>query len=356
MRKYLWVSLIAVLLFFGGLFLASGTLLEKGSRKALDYLVGRGASYGFELIRPDFRNVEALTAGAVAWNDVSARLKLRNTSLFSSAQEVSLTSGRIVLSLESFWDRTFLMTVEGMNLAFNNMYGKSQSEKDQPAWGRVEGRSLTLFFQLDFLKPWEISSQMSWIFENIVDLLNEGRCSLALSFSGVSTFSVRGKPFTAEFRTELEEWETIIIMDEADVRVISQEFDLLRPLTLAEVKLLSRNPIRVPRLIKIKQYAREVSTGEHEKDPAVPEDAYRHVLWSYLLTREYGTDFAKKVTDAHEEGRIGNTRDERLMDINNNRVGRDYAKTGYPESSILALLMYDPEVIISPGQVAGRLR
>jgi hypothetical protein len=267
-----------------------------------------------------------------------------------------MTSGKIVLSLESLLYRTFLMTVEGLNLALNNKYSMSRSEEDRPAWGRVEVRGLTLFFQLDFLKPWEISSQLSWIFKNIVDLLNEGRCSLALTFSGVSTFSVRGKPFTAELRTELEDWETIIVMDEADVRVISQEFDLRKPLTSAEVKLLSRNPLRAPRLIKIKQFARAVSTGEHEKDPAVPEDAYRHVLWSYLLTREYGPDFAKKVTDAHEEGRTGNTRDERLMDINNNRVGRDYAKSGYPETSILALLMYNPEVITSPGQVAGRLR
>ena len=95
---------------------------------------------------------------------------------------------------------------------------------------------------------------------------------------------------------------------------------------------------------------------EHQHDPAVPEDAFRHVLWSYLLTREYGVDFSMKVTDAHEEGRTENTRDEKLMDINNNRIGRNYAKSGYPETSLLAILMYDPEVITSLGQVAERLR
>ncbi len=99
MRKYFWFSLIAVLLFFGGLFLSSGTLLEKGSRKVIDSLVGRATSYGFELIQPDYRNVEILTAGTVAWNDVSTRVKLKNTPLFSSAQEVSMTSAKIVLSL-----------------------------------------------------------------------------------------------------------------------------------------------------------------------------------------------------------------------------------------------------------------
>ncbi len=356
MRKYLWFSLIAVLFFFGGLFFASGTFLEKGSRKALDYLANQAAGNGFELIQPEFRNVEFLSARTVAWNDVSTKLKLRKTPLFSSAQEVSLKSARIVLSLESIWDRTFLLTVEGMNLAAKNIHGKSQSIGDRPALRRIEGGHLTFFFQLDFLKPWETSTQLRWIFKNIVDLLNEGRCSLVLTFSGVSNVSIRGKPFTVELRTELDDWQTIIVMDEADVRVISQEFDLLRPLTLAEVKLLSRNPLRAPRLLKIKEYTRKVSTDEHQHDPAVPEDAFRHVLWSYLLTREYGADFAMKVTDAHEEGRTENTREEKLMDINNNRIGRNYAKSGYPETSLLAKLMYDPEVITSPGHVAERLR
>jgi hypothetical protein len=356
MRKYLWFSQIAVLFFLGGLFFASGTLLEKASLKALDYLATQAAGKGFELIQPEFRNVEFLSARTVAWNDVSTKLKLRKTSLFPSAQKVSLKSARMVLRLESIWDRTFLLTVEGMNLAANNIRGKSQSIEDRPSLGRIEGGHLTLFFQLDFLKPWEISTQLSWIFKNIVDLLNEGRCSLVLTFSGVSTVSIRGKPFNIELRTELDDYQTIIIIDEADVRVISQEFDLLRPLTLAEVELLSRNPLRAPRLLKIKQYARKVSTDEHQNDTAVPEDAFRHVLWSYLLTREYGADFAMKVTDAHEEGRTENTQEERLMDTNNNRIGRNYAKSGHPETSLLTMLMDDPEVITSPGQVAERLR
>lgn len=355
MRKYFWFLLIAVL-FFGGLFLASGALLEKGSHKALDYLTDRAVSYGFEIIQPEFRSVEFLSARTVAWNDVSTKLKLRKTPLFSSTQEVSLNSARIVLNLESVWDRTFLLTVEGMDLTAKNIRGKFQSIEDRPAWGRMEVRHLTFFFQLDFLKPWKTSTQLNWIFKNIVDLLNQGRCSLALTFSGVSTISIRGKPFTFKLRTELDDRRTIIIMDEADVRVISQEFDLLRPLTLAEVKLLSRNPLRAPRLLKIKQYARKVSTDEHQHDSVVPEDAFRHVLWSYLLTREYGADFAMRVTAAHEEGRTENTKDERLMDINNNRIGRNYAKSGYPETSLLAMLKDDPEVITSPGQVAEKLQ
>jgi hypothetical protein len=356
MRKYLWFSLIVVLFFFGVLFFASGTLLEKGSHKALDYLADRAADNGFEMIQPEFRDVEFLSARTVAWSGISTKLKLRKTPLFSAAQEISLKSERIVLNLENIWNRTFLLTAEGMNLAVKTIRGKTQSIEDRPALGRIEGQHLTLFFQLDFLKPQEIPTHLSWILKNIVNLLNEGRCSLVLAFSGVSTVSIRGKPFSIELSTELDNNQTIIIINEADVMAISEEFDLLRPLTLAEVKLLSRNPLRVPRLLEIMQYARKISTNEYQNNPLVPEDAFRHILWSYLLTREYGADFAMKVTDANEEGRTDNTQDDRLMDINNNRIGRNYAKAGYPETSLLSKLMYDPEVITSPEQVAERLR
>jgi hypothetical protein len=80
----------------------------------------------------------------------------------------------------------------------------------------------------------------------------------------------------------------------------------------------------------------------------VPEDAYRHVLWSYLLTKEFGGAFAVEVTNAHETGKTGNTREERLMDINNNEIGREYARRGEEEQELLKLTLTDPRVIRKP--------
>lgn len=259
-----------------------------------------------------------------------------------------MTTPKVVFGVESLWDQRFLLAVEGTDIYLSNGFGNSKPEDGQPLWGRIEEGTMKLFFLLDLLDPWEISSQLSWILENIAHLLNEGRCSLDLSLSGVATFSVQGKPFAIRFWTEVEDWQTIIVMNKTDVEVLSREFDLQKPLTMAEVELLSRNPLKSLRLIELKKYARVISAGEHEKDSTVPEDAYRHILWSYLLTREYGADFAQKVTDAHEEGRTGNTEEERSMDIRNNMIGRDYAIKGYSESSLLAKLINNSEVIVSP--------
>lgn len=55
-------------------------------------------------------------------------------------------------------------------------------------------------------------------------------------------------------------------------------------------------------------------------------DAYRHTLWSHLMTQGIGPDLAKAFGDAHEisgssvSGPGPNS--ERLMDLHNNQVGR----------------------------------
>jgi len=58
------------------------------------------------------------------------------------------------------------------------------------------------------------------------------------------------------------------------------------------------------------------------RDPLFPDDAYRHVYWSWLLTREFGAAFAERVTDAHEEGTTYEYGEAaRRMDLRNNALG-----------------------------------
>ncbi|MDE0540325.1 MAG: hypothetical protein OXH94_16545, partial [Rhodospirillales bacterium] len=61
-------------------------------------------------------------------------------------------------------------------------------------------------------------------------------------------------------------------------------------------------------------------------------DAYRHALWSFKMAREIGPNAAKRIGDGHERKPLGSyphkdfepaPRGERLMDLYNNRIGRD---------------------------------
>ena len=85
---------------------------------------------------------------------------------------------------------------------------------------------------------------------------------------------------------------------------------------------------------------------QYEGVGTVPVDAYRHVLWSYSLTKEFGPKFAEQVTDAHEKYDFENTEAEHRMDYNNNAVGRQYALKNVDLVSILERIVKDPDVIL----------
>ena len=55
-------------------------------------------------------------------------------------------------------------------------------------------------------------------------------------------------------------------------------------------------------------------------------DAFRHCMWSAMMTKSANAGFAKRYGDAHEYGDHGQPIPERRMDLHNNTWGRD---TGY---------------------------
>ena len=122
--------------------------------------------------------------------------------------------------------------------------------------------------------------------------------------------------------------------------------------TESEIEVVADYPLRAPQLLRIKDKAEDTSEAAAKSNSLVPEDAYRHILWSFLLTKEYGGDFARRVTDAHEVPE-NDTRAlaDFTMDIANNAVGRRYAKIGIPENSILTTLMNDSDVVQSVDDV-----
>lgn len=60
-------------------------------------------------------------------------------------------------------------------------------------------------------------------------------------------------------------------------------------------------------------------------------DAFRHTLWNYGMAIDVGQGFAKKWADAHENGAKGQPKLEKQMDLYNNKIGRELAKT-YPNT------------------------
>lgn len=131
-------------------------------------------------------------------------------------------------------------------------------------------------------------------------------------------------------------------------RDLKQKGVIDKELTEREINFAARFSKEAPEIARITQEARMKSKLAHSRDPKVPEDAYRHVLWAYLLTKRFGPEFARKVTITHEVGPTGNTQAEKRMDINNNSVGIRYANLGLSEEDVLRRVLADPAVIKEP--------
>ncbi|HQH25772.1 MAG TPA: hypothetical protein PLP17_00120, partial [Oligoflexia bacterium] len=162
--------------------------------------------------------------------------------------------------------------------------------------------------------------------------------------------SASGTSHAVQIRTVRENAVTRLVLDIADVaellRYSEQRF------TIAELKMAAEYPFRAPRLFALQQQATAQAKSEYSRDPQVPEDAYRHVLWSYLLTKEFGPEFAELVTDAHEDTAYAEGSGDAQMDLKNNAVGRKYALANLPETLVLSRVRTDPQVIKLEGRHA----
>lgn len=130
-------------------------------------------------------------------------------------------------------------------------------------------------------------------------------------------------------------------LDKTQVRELERDLrasgEMERELTAAEVRIISENPDKAAKIAEITQYAKIKAKEAAANDPNVSEDSMRHVLWSYMLTKEFGADFSEEVTTAHEVGST-NTAEESRKDLQNNELGRQLAAQGMSESDILKKL------------------
>ena len=134
---------------------------------------------------------------------------------------------------------------------------------------------------------------------------------------------------------------------EEDIRAIAQAKDM--GLVPEQVEIVSLYPLRAPVILALTDQARTLAT-QHAPDDVWLQDAMRHVIWSFLLTRTFGPEFAVRVTDA-QELRPGNTPDERAMDFHNNAIGRRFVAGNVRLDDLPDLVRSDRDVIRHPDEV-----
>jgi hypothetical protein len=169
-------------------------------------------------------------------------------------------------------------------------------------------------------------------------------------FSGKVRVRAGEKSVPARIYTERRGDEFRLRFDKKDVRAVAKELNM--QLSESQIDMVSYFPVRVPLIAAITGRARTISrryyNGDHWK-----QDALRHTLWSYMLTEAFGPQFASFATDA-QEAKPGNEYFERLMDFNNNAVGRAYVQEKVKLEDIPRLVLEDPRVVLSPDDARFR--
>lgn len=332
--------------------LGSGYLLGAATRAGERRLARIAAEHGVEVLAVSHRAVGLRWPASIRWEGLSLQGRVFGGGSPLLRDGFALGVDSATVTLESFGDREISVSLAGLLLTTREG-ARPEHAPGAPWIESLSGSAFSVRAPLDLLRPAKAASQLREILSDLRQLARTGRCALPVAFEGTVSFPFRGTT-TTRIRVVREGAESVLTMDEEDLLALSGRLGLKLPLTHHEVTLLARHPLRVPRLLALRDAARAQAEQERNRDGSFPEDAYRHVLWSYTLVKTFGERFAAQVTDAHERGITGNTEAERLMDLSNNNLGRWYARIGVPAAQLAERVRSDRRVIRNPGEVGQK--
>lgn len=333
LRRVTFYTLVVVFIFYAVIAVAVTPL----SHRALDMISDKADKIGMKLHKIYFESVVISSPIELTWKEAVAQVTFPDKEFFLSGKVISVSAEKFSLRIKNLQKRKFGLNIQGLTLQIVD-----QAEEDPMEY--IEGQNLELKFELHSMKPDEISKQAKNWANGLSDLLIYGKTTWPITFSGATHLTFRGKPARVRLSVHPEGDHYALSLYRQDLNELAKR--LVEPITEAELDLISKYPLRAPALLKISDYAALSARAASKKIPTVSENCYRHVLWSYLLTKQFGVEFAKTLTDAHEAATVDGEGD-RDIDLRNNEVGRSYALEKIPEASILPRLLTDPRAVLN---------
>jgi len=345
MGKLLFYFLLFIVLAGVAFYFSSGIILHKASQFIIDEAISVCADNEVKIAAVAFQKVAFSSLNAVTWNGINFVGGVSKESAFGMDQEFSIHIDKVTITVENIFERMFSVKVSGAS-AISSKYKASSLDSSEDS-DEFDENEFKVQLQLTSLKPRDIVYQFRGFSSVLGNFFKNGRTKFPVEFSGKVKLVNKKRVFKVRVMIQREGEEYVMVMDKQDLEDLCKVIQ--QPLNDHEITVFSRNPLRVPRLLKIRDYVYAASSKKHREKPSIQEDPYRHILWSFLLTRAFGEDFAKELSMAHEGAPDSATEKgtERMQDIVNDRVGRRYASSGYSESAIEDLMMADPEVALT---------
>ncbi len=318
------------------------TAILKYSAIGAQTLENKGYIAGVKIQDLNFGNAELDSLNTIRWTDINSKIAVKKKNQYISNQEFTVHVSQLTFRLINFFEKKILITAIGLEIFPPNEVATDQARYSEG----VQNGKFSVAFEFDYFKPHTAKEQLNALVKSLATIISDGKTRIPIDFSCISFFTLNNEPAKAKITTmhDNQGYYRLVANKEFFKTMAWHSGDNI---TDAEAQVLALNPFKLPRLLKIMGDAR-VESERYKRNPAVPEDAYRHVLWSYLLTKEYGPEFAKIVTDSHEEGDMTNTEAEHRMDYANNTIGREYALNNYNQNEVLRRLLNDSRVVRSP--------
>lgn len=326
-------SFVVFIAVFGGIFALQGEILNWAFQNYKGHAVQFAQKAGISISELDAKelNISEVVlqmppGGAVEFGSFSTTMVLPNKKEMALALQESKVS---------FAPKTKIFTLKGTQ--FNITIRNPDNEKAKPLV--FKGSKLRLEEPININDP---QGSVQDIIKQFQQILDNGNTKLSVALKGTLSMEYNGKNRDVAIKTIRKDKMTFLQMEKKSL--LSIIGDSADELTDAEVQVLADYPLRAASLLRIQKYAKN-QAAKLAVQTNFPEDAYRHVLWNFLLTNEFNELFAKEVTDAHEIGAESNSEFDHKMDYNNNALGRKYAKQGIKESDVQQRVLTDPNII-----------
>ncbi len=338
-KKLLSYSLLALVGLLLVAYFTANWLLDSYSREALPALAQRAERQGVMISDPRFARARIAGIRTARWTDLAGQLRFSHSEAFDPDQTFDVHVGQAELWLSGGGQ----VTLEARDITVDSTDASAEEPSAPTQSEQIRAERFRCQFELDLFHP---LPSLAKTLPELVGLIQAGATQMPVETEGVLEFTLKDTRVKARIRVDQVEGGQALVIVPEDLRPVSKLFD--EALTEAEIELIATYPLRVTKLLRIKDDAETTSEDAKQRDDQVPQDAYRHVLWSFLLTRQYGAQFAERVTDAHEQGDTGNTPAEREMDFHNNAIGRRWAEQDLRRQQILSRVLNDPDVIREP--------
>jgi hypothetical protein len=337
MKRASFVLISILILLWAILWISASALTPKAVQHTIPKLLNHVESLGIGLNEMSFASVRVSPwLNGIALRAFHARFDL------NPRDDIRLQSMTNMEELEIRLQNPFtlrgIVRVQRLEVRFD--------PSDLPAsmpYGRFTNGTLFIS-DLLLARPKQMALEIR---EELKRLFIENETVGDVQFSGDVKLKVEDEEIIAHLYTERQGKHFRLRFRDTDIANLSQRMQL--DLAPEQVDIVSRYPLRAPLLLFITDQARDFSR-QHEQQDVWRRDALRHVSWSFLLTKQFGAEFAKTVTDA-QEMRPGNTPDERAMDFHNNAIGRRLFAKGEKLEALPQRVRQDPEIIRHPDQV-----